>query len=269
MGEQPMADSGNRGSPHARGIHRCIRVDTDRVYYCGDLGRPAMRRSGAINAYVALQAPLRFSFDDGPWQMGHCVVAQPFVMQRLACAGRMICDFMIEPESVALAQLPTFLRANGVVEAPDFVDRMRAAAAAGPHAGRALDEAFLGAPLARRSLDPRIARVVDQLQRMPNSPRDARAFAAAAGLSLSRFLHLFKDQTGCSYRTFRAWKRARMLLPQINRPQNLARLAQDIGYPDSSHFSHSIRQYFGISPRDILAGCRRLQVIQGQERAVA
>ena len=52
-----------------------------------------------------------------------------------------------------------------------------------------------------------------------------------------------------------------MLLSVINRPQNLAALAQDIGYPDSTHFSHSIRRYFGICPKDILRGCRRLQIV--------
>ncbi|HMN78648.1 MAG TPA: AraC family transcriptional regulator [Burkholderiaceae bacterium] len=251
------------GAAGRDGYCRRIRVDADRVFYCGDLGRPSMRRSGAINVYVALEAPLRFSFDGGPWQAGECVVAQPYVEQRLACDGRLICDFMIEPESVDCAALPAFLRAGGAVRAPRFVQRVRAAAQGAPLAARSLDESLLDAPLPRRAMDPRIARVVEHLQQMPNSPMQAQAFAAQARLSLSRFLHLFKEQTGRSYRTFRAWKRARMLLPRINQPQNLARLAQDIGYPDSSHFSHSIRQYFGICPKDILAGCSRLQVVAG------
>ena len=103
------------------------------------------------------------------------------------------------------------------------------------------------------------AELVEQLQLAPEV--GAGDFAAQAGLSNSRFLHLFKQETGCSYRAYRAWKRARMLLSVINRPQNLARLAQDIGYPDSAHFSHSIRRYFGICPKDILRGCRRLQIV--------
>ena len=262
MGEHRF-DRARGGAVGRDGYCRRIRVDADRVFYCGDLGRPSMRRSGAINVYVALDAPLRFSFDGGPWQAGECVVAQPYVEQRLACDGRLICDFMIEPESVDLAALPAFLRACGAVRAEPFVRRVHVAARGGPLAACSLDDAFLDAPLPRRAMDPRIARVVEHLQKMPNSPVQAQAFAAQARLSLSRFLHLFKEETGRSYRTLRAWKRARMLLPRINQPQNLARLAQDIGYPDSSHFSHSIRQYFGICPKDILSGCRRLQVVAG------
>jgi len=30
-----------------------------------------------------------------------------------------------------------------------------------------------------------------------------------------------------------------------NQNLNLAHLAQDIGYPDSTHFSHSIRRFYG------------------------
>ena len=75
--------------------------------------------------------------------------------------------------------------------------------------------------------------------------------AASAGLSPSRFLHLFKEQTGVSFRAFRAWKRARHLLHFANQDINLAHLAQDIGYPDSTHFSHSIRRFYGLKPRAI------------------
>ena len=75
--------------------------------------------------------------------------------------------------------------------------------------------------------------------------------AASVNLSPSRFLHLFKEQTGISFRAFRAWKRARHLLHFVNEDINLAHLAQDIGYPDSTHFSHSIRRFYGLQPRAI------------------
>ena len=39
---------------------------------------------------------------------------------------------------------------------------------------------------------------------------------------------------------------------------NLANIALDVGYPDSTHFSHSVRQVFGLTPKSIFAGCRKL-----------
>ena len=35
-------------------------------------------------------------------------------------------------------------------------------------------------------------------------------------------------------------------------------VALDVGYPDSTHFSHSIRQVYGLTPKSIFAGCRKL-----------
>ena len=79
-------------------------------------------------------------------------------------------------------------------------------------------------------------------------------------LSFSRFLHLFKQEIGVPFRSFRTWKRARSLLHYINRDSNLAHAALDTGYPDSTHFSHSIRQVYGLKPKDIFAGSRRLEI---------
>ena len=84
--------------------------------------------------------------------------------------------------------------------------------------------------------------------------------ASRIGVSPSRFLHLFKEQTGVSFRAFRAWKRARHLLHFVNEDINLAHLAQDIGYPDSTHFSHSIRRFYGLKPRAIFSGSRDLAI---------
>ena len=96
-------------------------------------------------------------------------------------------------------------------------------------------------------------------------PVTAASCATEAGLSASRFLHLFKQETGISFRSFRAWKRARHLLHFANRDLNLAHLAQDIGYPDSTHFSHSIRRFYGLKPRAIFSGSRDLAIYSSEQ----
>ena len=57
------------------------------------------------------------------------------------------------------------------------------------------------------------------------------------------------------------WKRARSLLQYVNLDANLTDVALEVGYPDASHFSHSIRQIYGLKPKDIFAGSRRLNVL--------
>jgi AraC-like DNA-binding protein len=240
---------------------RRIRIERDRVFYCGDLGHPAMHRSGAINLYVSLGAPLRYRLADGDWQQAHNVLVQPWQVHQIVCDERLACDLMIEPDSVDRAGLPGFVRgASGAFDAPDFVERMRAAALGAPLSTRGIDHTCFGETLAPRPLDRRIAQGVQHLKDSAHLPLVADDVATTLGLSASRFLHLFGDETGCSFRDLRAWRRARLLLGVINQPQNLSRLAQATGYPDASHFSHSIRAFFGIAPKDILRGCRRVVI---------
>ena len=59
-------------------------------------------------------------------------------------------------------------------------------------------------------------------------------------------------------RSFRTWHRARSLLYYVRQNSNLTDIALDAGYPDSTHFSHSIRQVYGLTPKSIIAGCRDL-----------
>ena len=99
-----------------------------------------------------------------------------------------------------------------------------------------LDVLCFGEMLPPRALDPRVARSIAQIDTFSGEPVTAADCAAAAGLSGSRFLHLFKQETGISFRAFRAWKRARHLLHFANQNINLAHLAQDIGYPELDPF---------------------------------
>src|SRR5690606_32041925 len=123
------------------------------------------------------------------------------------------------------------------------------------------DEVFFGRTFAPRRLDPRIAAVIAQISEDPSVPAMAGDCAASVNLSFSRFLHLFKEQTGAPFRSMRTWKRARSLLHYVNRPSNLTAVALETGYPDATHFSHSIRQVYGLKPKDIFAGSRRLVLL--------
>jgi AraC-like DNA-binding protein len=122
------------------------------------------------------------------------------------------------------------------------------------------DQMCFGEALPPRRIDPRVVRAIATIGNFSGEPVTATSCAAEAGLSASRFLHLFKQETGISFRAFRAWKRARHLLHFANQDVNLAHLAQDIGYPDSTHFSHSIRRFYGLKPRAIFSGSRDLAI---------
>ncbi|MGO4152499.1 helix-turn-helix domain-containing protein [Cupriavidus sp. YAF13] len=240
-------------------------IDPDRVLYVGLLGAPSVRSIGAILLYVALDAPFRLSVADGEWETAEIAFVPPYVAHRIASDSRSLCGFLIEPETVDMSRLPPLLRGpGGALAAPrmaqharDLIAQLRGMRRPELGAGL-LDALLLGEPLAPRALDPRIDAAVRQIKTDPGGRSAASDHARDANLSFSRFLHLFKEEVGTPFRTFRTWKRARSLLHYVTQEANLAEVALDTGYPDSTHFSHSIRRVYGLKPRDIFAGSRKL-----------
>ncbi|WP_077003053.1 AraC family transcriptional regulator [Variovorax sp. KK3] len=240
-----------------------------RVFYAGLLGATGPRSLGGHGVYVSPSGrPLRMRLAGGSWQSGELLVVPARVPHLVAAEGPMVISLLVESESVDPARLPALLRQCGPADAPDFARRVRdgharliaIAQREGLQGFPDFDGLFFGATLAPPVLDPRIRAVVARINADPAAPSPAQACADAVGLSFSRFLHLFKEETGVTFRAFRAWKRARGLLHHVRRGGSLTDIALDTGYPDSTHFSHSIRQVYGLRPSDILAGSRRLAV---------
>ncbi|KPF95637.1 AraC family transcriptional regulator [Rhodopseudomonas sp. AAP120] len=248
-------------------------ISPERVFYAGLLGRPRRRTSGAYSIYVSLHGQLRVTIEDGQAQTGAMAFVQPYVPHNVDCDSRSVICLVIEPETV----LPMAVLGARIAGSADgtLAERVRQAHRSLVTAGRRegfttseFDNLFFGEALPARRIDRRITAALARLNDITGAAVTAEDCAVAANLSQSRFLHLFKDETGVSFRALRAWKRARHLLHFVNSEINLAHLAQDIGYPDSTHFSHSIRRFYGLQPRAIFSGSRDLAIWRSDPHAV-
>jgi AraC-like DNA-binding protein len=242
-------------------------ITPERVFYAGLLGRPRERCPGALHVYASIKGGLRMTTGDGQENCGELFAVRPNVRHTIASDFRSAICLVIEPESVAASAFNALAERLSGPEGLGVACRIRAAyrELRDLHhrdgiTSAELDVMCFGEALPSRSLDPRVVRSIAQIDSFSGEPVTAASCAAAAGLSSSRFLHLFKQETGISFRAFRAWKRARHLLHFANQDINLAHLAQDIGYPDSTHFSHSIRRFYGLMPRAIFSGSRDLAI---------
>jgi AraC-like DNA-binding protein len=255
-------------------------ITPERVFYAGLLGRPRERCPGALHVYVSINGGLRITTGDGHENCGELFVVRPNVRHTIASDFRSAICLVIEPESVAAGAFDALAARLSGPEGLVAASLIRAAYRQLRDLHRRdgitsaeLDVMCFGEALPPRALDPRVARSIAQIDSFSGAPVTAASCAAAAGLSSSRFLHLFKQETGISFRAFRAWKRARHLLHFANQDINLAHLAQDIGYPDSTHFSHSIRRFYGLMPRAIFSGSRDLAIYRsdrvGGEAAIS
>lgn len=269
----PTLDDASTTPRRLTSAERMMWITPDRVFYAGLLGQPSEHVRGALVTYVALEGPLHISVRGGEWTTTQVAVVEPYVPVRIACDSRHIAGLHVEPETVDLAQLPPLLsQSTGAVHAPAFAAHVRACHARMVAAGHDIDLQpsdfdlmFFGLTLPSRTLDKRIASVLDRIKGDPSAPASAEDCARQVNLSFSRFLHLFKAEVGVPFRSFRTWRRARNLLHYVDRDLSLAQVALDIGYPDSTHFSHSIRQSYGLKPSDIFAGSRKLRVVGQSE----
>jgi AraC-like DNA-binding protein len=211
---------------------------------------------------------------DGREVYGELVAVAPNVRHTIASDYRSAICITIEPESVCDGTFENWERRLQGVERDSFAQRIRLAyemlltrQCRTDIDSAEFDRMCFGEALPQRKLDPRVVRAIARIGKFSGEPVTADICATEAGLSASRFLHLFKQETGISFRSFRAWKRARHLLHFANQDLNLAHLAQDIGYPDSTHFSHSIRRFYGLKPRAIFSGSRDLAIYRSGHAA--
>lgn len=243
-------------------------LNVDRVVYVGLVGEPMVRELGAYSIYVSLSKTHRISIEGGPWQESELSVVPPYVSHSLVSGDRMICDILIEADSVAVDKLPAYIaNGRGAVPAPETASALRGALERF-QSGTAqqtlqtadFDQCFFGQALEPRVIDRRIRAVLAKIKDDPNSHTSAQDCAEASHLSVSRFLHLFKTEAGTPFRSFRTWQRARSVLYYVTQDANLAQIALDVGYPDSTHFSHSVRQVYGLTPKSIFAVGRKIDV---------
>lgn len=229
-------------------------IGADRMLYAGPLRRSlAPRRLGALSIYAA-PGPFDISIGDGPSRRRTVAVVPPHLGHWITPPQGPIWNLLIEPES-ATEQAMAKLCADPPAGLPERLGVLTGVAGS---SGTGLDLVAFGSALPQRDLDPRIRAVVAALRTDPGLT--AAACAAGAGLSASRLLHLFRQETGVTFRAFRMWKRARRFLDQAAGPASLTAVALGLGYPDSSHFSHSIRRTFGMGPSVLRAGTRGMQV---------
>lgn len=243
---------------------RSMIVTADRIVYSGLLGAPSTRMFGAHAVYLGHETPFSIAIDGGPAERAWLAVVPANCAHEITSSDRLVRDILVEPETASLAELAVFDQRGVASRSAEY--RQLARAFDEWLAGRDLENAsaavldpfFFGRSPAARVLDPRIQRVVTRIRACPQDLVSAAECARLSDLSFSRFVHLFKQELGMTFRAFCAWKRARSVLPSMTGPCNLTQLALEAGYPDSTHFSHSIRRIFGLRPRDILAGSRRL-----------
>ena len=254
-------------------------IGNSRLFYNGLLGNALKTRElGAFTIYAAPQGVFKLSIDDGPWMERQIAALPPYTPHRLSSEADMITTILIEPETISNREIMELQHLiNETRDAETVVRNIREAKKwlekshdnSGFRTGD-FDELLLNRALEKRALDGRVARVLCSFRNKEDDLNlSASSCARSVDLSTSRFLHLFTEETGLRFRSYRMWKRARKFLAYANTDSSLTYLALDLGYPDSTHFSHSIRRIYGLKPTSIFEGSRNMAIFAGDKYAKA
>ncbi|WP_420964508.1 helix-turn-helix domain-containing protein [Bradyrhizobium sp. B120] len=238
-----------------------------RVLYLG----PAFGLTPHRNATAVLAIGLDHSLDvaedpekdDGAFRSTRSVLIPPNTLHHLRIARGRMAFLYLDPLSRDLAVISSRmqqarLRASFTIAGEEpLIETLRdiADGRLAPREARQALGAMLGIG-ARADADRRIAAALQRMHDQPAKSHSLAQLAAVAGLSTSRFLHLFKMQTGLPLRRYRQWSRMRAAVSAVGHGMSLTDAAHQAGFASSAHFSSTFRDMFGMMPSTFM---RRLE----------
>lgn len=177
--------------------------------------------------------------------------------------GRRIAMLFCEPESLLGRQLLQRFGTESISEIPEVEGRSIANLLVAAYDGGADDEEIVD--LARRALsqlasvsvrpahttDPRILRAIGEIAQKLDEPLTLSHVARVAGLSESRFRHLFVAETGVSFRAYVLWARLTRALAMGFGGTSWTEAAHATNFADSAHLTRTCRRMMGITPTSI------------------
>jgi AraC-like DNA-binding protein len=201
---------------------------------------------------VGIDGPLTVTTPDGTTREGDSVLIPPRLTHQLVCLGRGLVSCYLEPTSVrAEACRSKMARWSGEIGMAHAAERQLTFTPSDDQSAcRWLD---LAGPATRRVVDPRIAAAARRIRENPATLLSSRELAIEAGLSESRFLHLFRDEMGTSLRRYRIWVRLVHAGTSIAAGANLTEAAVKSGFASPSHLADRFKTTFGLSPSQLLA----------------
>jgi len=208
--------------------------------------------SGSVWCFaVGIDGPLAVAMPDGATSEATSLLIPPRLTHQLTCLGRGLVSCYLEPTSVRAescrSQMTQWRGAIGVTHAAER--QLTFTPTDDDSACRWLD---LAAPAAQRVIDPRIAAAAHRIRTDPATAVPSHELAIEAGLSESRFLHLFRAELGTSLRRYRIWVRLVHAGTAIAGGANLTEAAMKSGFASPSHLADRFKSTFGLSASRLL-----------------
>jgi AraC-like DNA-binding protein len=255
-----------RAAKGAAGNAPLWHVDDGLALFAGTLGRNAPHRHSVPVFLAGLYGSFRLRVGPSRWRTCRTAVIPAGIAYEFDMRGDPLGVFYLEPNVArvdALAPLVSNAReADGALTGHAGEVRLLRELYEDPASrswiGEALSDLIaFSERRAAHSIDPRVARAVEILQRCYGDLVPAAELGRSVGLSASRFQHLFTSEVGVPFRRYRGWHRLRAAIREIVGGSTFTEAAHAAGFSDQAHFSREFRRTFGAPPSPGLAALRR------------
>ena len=219
---------------------------------------------------IGLDGPFQIAIGDQPPTTVEAVLLAPNTVRATESQGTRLVDLLVDPDAEACRSVRAALagRLHCRLERQRFdavapeMERLFRTDCSAADATKVLSGLLQALPVgagADAGLDQRIQASIAALrQALPGRVPGAAELAHAAGLSESRFLHLFKAQTRSTYRQYVQWLRLQVAVRAWAKKQSLAEIATEAGFADQAHFTRTLRRLTDFVP-STLTDTRRFE----------
>lgn len=248
-------------------------VGRGRMLFAGCLQRNALHSHSAPVLIAGLYENFRFRTGGSDWASCRAAVVRAGTAYEFDAGGRPLAVLYVEPNVASAEALATLVgqsrEEGGALVAKSCDIATIRALYEDPDSPRWADDAT--ADLVKFSnaracgvVDARVRRALDVIvidegreeRTVDQRPMPVTFAARAAGLSTSRFQHLFKQEVGVSYSRYAAWVRMRAAVSEVVDGGNLTSAAHAAGFYDQPHFAREFRRIFGAPASRSLANVR-------------
>jgi AraC-like DNA-binding protein len=197
------------------------------------------------------------------WRKCDAVLVQPDVRHEVDARGSTVLIGFIDAESEMGAALSK--RIKGDIACVPARQVARWCAALGPSPNEARAERWLTTFLSHRKrvvvIHPGVQRVLSHLRKQQALSNDLslKALAALAGLSPSRFMHVFTESVGIPVRPHVLWLRVQRAACDLMGGASVTSAAHRAGFSDGAHLTRTFRRMLGATPSDLALRNKRSQ----------
>jgi AraC-like DNA-binding protein len=194
-----------------------------------------------------------------PWIDFGAALIGPDVPHEVDARGATVVIAFVDPETEVAAGLRRRVQAPLTILATGEVEAWRHALG-GPPLQAAAVEAWWRARVAAegtpRLIHPRVRRVLRWLRENAGAPEEDRSLdrlSELAGLSPSRFMHVFTESLGVPLRPYLLWLRLQHAAGRMLAGASATEAAHEGGFSDAAHLSRTFRRILGTTPRELAA----------------